>query len=351
MTQQTSASGLLLAVGRQPHTRVQVWVSMVLGMILLFSTVPLPARASVLPLSEASVLNADGISQTDVDTVSAVIAEMAKQPSVQLANRRVDTQALDENQLTGSGFSNLHVGVDPKDDIRVMDSWHENVPIEIHTALHSLSTQVQSPLEFELVETLAFNNQVLPKGTVFNGTVTYVRQSKRFGRSAKIKVLIEKMVLPNGTTMTLNDSYDKEVVFRKHGRRGFNRIVRRQAFIAAATMAASVLTSAALGLGGVGVLVLDDVADGVIGIVTEFHDSDPEDDRSAARKVVVGFLRGTTALPSIVQFFKKYPELQYEAGEVVLREFPSGFWKNIFTKIEDHPAIPGVDRSAGDLSR
>lgn len=182
--------------------------------------------------------------------------------------------------------------------------------VQVTTPIHGEATAIGSPFSAVLTETVAYEAQELPSGTVFNGTIEKTTESHMLARPGYVKFSITEVAYPNGHTVDLTDAEQTQKLY--HERANTPTRAAKTAWPFAAINAAITLPMRILGLDGGFPIALG--AKMALGVTRELTSKDPDDTRNTQQKVGKGMLIGT-GLPGAVFIMSKRPEPEMNPGD------------------------------------
>lgn len=222
-----------------------------------------------------------------------------------------------------------------------------NQPVAL-TMLHAVDTteslKSQQVFAFQIEESVTYQGQTLPEGTVFEGTITQIRPSKRLGRPARFTVLFQTMSVPlNGRmesiSLTHNHKKPKPLGFYKDRRLKAGTILKKQLLVNVLPLAVTVPLAVWTDVDASVIYAVDAATEMAVGITEELAERDPLDTRSTGKKVATGAFRGIPLI-GLLELAQKKPNFSYQAQQHLQLNFPKSFWLQAFTALSEQTPLP-----------
>lgn len=211
------------------------------------------------------------------------------------------------------------------------------VPVKILTAASTSTALAGDAFEVRIIDDVVYQDKRLPAGSTLKGRILETREPKRWGRPARFKVTFDQLSLgfqdaDAATPLPAHEDSDKQyqTVFLENYRNTGKSMISRQTAIGLVANAITVPISLLTKHGALGAYILDDAVDGTVGMIEELRHKDVNDTRSAPRKAVIGFVRGTTPIPLIVGLVRKGKTLAYQADATTYCLLPKKLMQDIF---------------------
>lgn len=194
---------------------------------------------------------------------------------------------------------------------------NDPLAVELKSPLGVDTSKAGDAFETILTETYEYHGKDLPSGTLLKGQVTKVAPSRPFARPGYILLDVKQAVYPGGETLEFNDPhYPKQEKAIHHPKAvTLGKLVKSALPFTAVSVADSIPLKYAVGMSSGLIIPISLGARMLVGAVWELNKKEGRD-RSVARKISYGMLRGT-GLPGAYSFLKKSPAPNYQVGEKI----------------------------------
>lgn len=195
-----------------------------------------------------------------------------------------------------SFFLTPHMRANAVQNIKTLQS---PIPFEVNNKLNSTSTSIGTPIELITPEDIICKNMTLKKGTILIGKVKKFKSSKRYRRNGYFEIAINSINSPDKGLINLKKTinikiYDPEIMHRK-GKPAWMKTSE-------------------------GILFCSDCAIGGTSLPLYLYENFKWDetmkDKSKSYKWG-NALSKTLVVYYIYDFFKKYPDPDYQQGDIV----------------------------------
>ena len=189
--------------------------------------------------------------------------------------------------------------------------------VQLQSPVNGNTATVGQPFEASLSEPVHYKNLTLPAGTHFKGHISKMGHSKHFGRPGYVVLQTDEATLPNGQALSFDPAKypprEKDLHY-KYAETFLQSVVYQlpyNAVSAGVTVPLHYAADVAVGpliAVGEGIRILTGA---IIGPFRPRFKNEP-----MPRKIALGALDGS-GFPRLVGFIDKYPEPEYQPGDLV----------------------------------
>jgi hypothetical protein len=237
----------------------------------------------------------------------------------------------------------------------VLKSLKDNhVPVQLSMPVSSTRSEAGMPLALTVTESVFYKNQILPANTRLMGHVEEVKQARRLGRPAFVRVTVDTICLPGlAQCQLLPENKQFHWEYSNPGEKRIKGIVGHQMPASIAPWAVAIPLGMAASLAYWQIALIEQGASAVVGMTKEaIKPENPQ--MSMPKRLGYGALR-STSLPFLYQMSKKGKEFNLEPGQTVSVSLHPKLLEAAFEAVQTHPlpaqedfSLPALQEGGAD---